>query len=113
MLSIKTNRSALHNATDDGWIWLGKKTLLICALTIFASPTIAANKYWVGVGASATTNAPTSGTWQTTTPTVWSDGTVATTNAGWVAADTAFFGGADGAYGVQVAGSISMVSARF
>src|SRR5215470_12367340 len=86
---------------------------MILVLTLLASvtTTMAANKYWVG--ASGTTNAPTSGTWQTTTPTVWSDGTVDTANAGWTAGDAAFFGGADGAYGIQVLGPISMASARF
>ena len=72
---------------------------------------VAANKYWAG--ASGTTNAPTSGTWQTTTPTVWSDGTVATANSGWAAADTAFFGGADGTCGIRVPAAVTVANTRF
>src|SRR5215475_11578737 len=68
-------------------IELCRHPLLALALLALATPALAANKYWVG--ASGTTNAPTSGTWQTTTPTVWSDGTVDTANATWAAGDTA------------------------
>src|SRR5262245_31881865 len=75
---------------------------LVLAAAVSTASVPAAPKYWVGT--SGTTNVPTSGTWQTTTPTVWSDGTVDTANAGWTAGDTAFFGGADGAYGIQAVG---------
>lgn len=76
-----------------------------------ASRVVAANKYWVG--ASGTTNSPTSGTWQTTTSTVWSDGTVAAANSNWNDGDAAYFGGADGMYTITVGGSISALGVFF
>lgn len=84
---------------------------LAAALIMVVSSALAAPKYWVG--ASGTTNAPTSGTWQTTAPTVWSDGTVATANVGWTAGDTAYFGGVDGTYSITVGGAISGVGLSF
>jgi autotransporter-associated beta strand protein len=89
----------------------GSILFIVGAQFILTIPAFAGSKYWVG--ASGTTNAPTSGTWQTTTPTVWSDGTIDTANSGWTAGDTAFFGGADGTYGIKLGSAISMVRARF
>jgi autotransporter-associated beta strand protein len=81
--------------------------LLLC----FVRPAVAANKYWVG--ASTTTNAPTSGIWQTTTPIVWSDGGISGANTAWADGDAAFFGGVNGDYGIKVAGAINAASLRF
>lgn len=100
-----------RNLLDHATPLPGLRMLLSWVFIALALPAMAAPKYWVG--ASGTTNAPTSGTWQTTTPTVWSDGTVDTANAGWVAADTAFFGGADGAYGIRVPAALTYSSMRF
>lgn len=90
---------------------LFQKLLLALAIGTLAGSASGANKYWVGD--SGTTNAPTGGTWQTTTPTVWSDGTVDTANAGWTAGDTAFFGGADGVYGIRVPAALTAANIRF
>lgn len=80
-------------------------------LTLCAGPVFAANKFWVGN--SGTTNAPTAGIWQTTTPTVWSDGTVGTANVGWAAGDAAYFGGVNGTYGIQVPAPVTYSNIRF
>jgi len=86
------------------------RCLLVLAMTV-ATSVFGAPKYWAGM--SGATNAPTSGTWQTTTPTVWSDGTAATANAGWTAGDTAYFGGMDGTYAITVGGAVSGVGMYF
>src|SRR6516164_4271686 len=68
-------------------------SLIVAILSGLASSVPAASEYWVG--ASGDTNAPTGGTWTTTTPTVWSDGSMATANVGWTAGSAAVFGGTD------------------
>jgi autotransporter-associated beta strand protein len=85
--------------------------MLLVLLPCFANPAVAANKYWVGGG--TTTNAPTSGIWQTTTPIVWSDGAISGANAAWVAGDTAYFGGANGTYAITIGGAISGLGISF
>lgn len=80
-------------------------------LLLFGFPAPAANKYWVG--ASGTTNAPSSGVWNTTNSITWSDGTSTAANASWANGDAAFFGGASGSYGIKVDGAISAASLRF
>jgi autotransporter-associated beta strand protein len=86
---------------------LGMAVLMV----LCASPVLAAYKYWVGI--SGNTNAPTGGTWQTSTPVVWSDGSTATANSVWNDGDTALFGGADGTYGIKVGGAINAASLQF
>lgn len=90
---------------------LGIPCFVVLFLSCFALSVTAANKYWVG--ASGTTNAPSGGIWQKTTPTTWSDGAVATANSAWADADAAFFGGADGAYGIRVPAPIIYSNIRF
>ena len=75
----------------------------LCAGSLMA----ASPEFWVG--ASGTTNAPTSGTWTTTTPTVWSDGTVSTADVGWTAGNAAIFSGVDSQnITITVGGAIAM-----
>jgi hyaluronate lyase len=93
------------------WLPLSIESLACLAVAISIGTASGANKYWAG--ASGTTNSPTSGTWQTSTPVVWSDGPIATANAGWPAGDTAFFGGAGGTCRIQMAGAIAATSLAF
>lgn len=108
----RTPTSLRDSISKSGSIRWTSSAIAIAFITFGGlSPAFAANKFWTGP--SGTTDAPVSGTWDTTS-TVWNNGTGTAPNATFPASgDGAFFGGPDGSYLVACTTALGATNITF